>query len=612
MSWFASIVVGLLAAALGAVAAGVMAQLVVEWYRISSFEGQSGYFVVGMALLGLIGGLLIGGIVSIRVGAGSPSDFFRALGIASAIVLGIVGIIGGTARLLADIPPTLDGEELMLAVEVRWPDAHASTPAQDVPEARLILSSVGSGSRTLRRSQVGALWTEDARRDEERWIAPGAVHLFTRRGDRVLSVVLGDSAVANFLLPLPRRITQSDRNWSVWMPRARPGEPPLPDGFTYRYRVQRTSEPVRTQTFGAFEVQTIAGRFYEDGANGRTRIAAAADFRVHYRGKPVVIELQTSESEGEPSAPRIDRVAIVSGPQAALVVHATSGWGVGECHLLVDDEGRLRVELITACDSNHEVFALTSELDRLHRSRGHQTLPGTVDRHTFAEGGMYLINEAVIDTRSLSVRRVRAGSESSPVPGVPPLALSPDEHSFVRAYLPEDYSAERFVLRVIDLASDEAYTVPIHRSRMRNRWPDLLDPGWVSHHFAWVRGPDGLDRLVERPTFTPLPNQGRLTVSGSIYQLRPPSAELQEALIEFLVAELGAERLPSETGDPDSVQLRIDGRIVQVFRTSDEIQLMAVDPVYEYALGEANVVGAIAERFDAALATGRYDAHFPD
>jgi hypothetical protein len=46
MSWLLSILTGLLAAAVGCLGAGVVAWLCVGWYRISSFEGASGYFVV--------------------------------------------------------------------------------------------------------------------------------------------------------------------------------------------------------------------------------------------------------------------------------------------------------------------------------------------------------------------------------------------------------------------------------------------------------------------------------------------------------------------------------------------------------------------------------------
>lgn len=60
MGWPASVVVGVLTALATMVAAGYVANLAAGWHHMSSFEGKSGYFVVGMALVGLILGLGIG------------------------------------------------------------------------------------------------------------------------------------------------------------------------------------------------------------------------------------------------------------------------------------------------------------------------------------------------------------------------------------------------------------------------------------------------------------------------------------------------------------------------------------------------------------------------
>jgi hypothetical protein len=60
MSWLASFVVALLTAAVGLVLGGYLASLAVGWYRVSSFEGGAGYFVVAFALLGFVVGLWSG------------------------------------------------------------------------------------------------------------------------------------------------------------------------------------------------------------------------------------------------------------------------------------------------------------------------------------------------------------------------------------------------------------------------------------------------------------------------------------------------------------------------------------------------------------------------
>ena len=50
MSWISTIFAALISAVAGLLLSGFVASLAVGWYRISSFEGGSGYFVVFMAL----------------------------------------------------------------------------------------------------------------------------------------------------------------------------------------------------------------------------------------------------------------------------------------------------------------------------------------------------------------------------------------------------------------------------------------------------------------------------------------------------------------------------------------------------------------------------------
>ena len=60
MSWIRSIAVAILTSLASLALSGVVASYVVDWYHVSSFEGGSGYFVIGMALVGLVAGFPIG------------------------------------------------------------------------------------------------------------------------------------------------------------------------------------------------------------------------------------------------------------------------------------------------------------------------------------------------------------------------------------------------------------------------------------------------------------------------------------------------------------------------------------------------------------------------
>ena len=224
MSWGLSVLVGLLTAVVGLFVSGFVANLAVGWYRISSFEGNSGYFVVGMALLGGIASLVIGIAVSrflaSALAGGADPGFLKALGISLAVVLGINGLVAGGARLLADVPPTIDGEGLLILTELRWP-ADSTTDPRTIPGlGKLTLGSVPRFSNTQRASEEGILFTEDARQVEGRWEVPGAVRIFTGRGKRVLTAYIGDTFIAGLLTPLGGQPGPRDREWSEWMPRA--------------------------------------------------------------------------------------------------------------------------------------------------------------------------------------------------------------------------------------------------------------------------------------------------------------------------------------------------------------------------------------------------------
>ena len=119
--------------------------------------------------------------------------FFRALGASLGVVVAIGAVSGGLARALADVPPALDGETMLLAVEVRWPETKTDAPAVTGPdEAFVSLHSIPHFSHTVRASARGPLWIEDARRVDGRWIVPGAVEVFTSRGTRMLTVHTGE------------------------------------------------------------------------------------------------------------------------------------------------------------------------------------------------------------------------------------------------------------------------------------------------------------------------------------------------------------------------------------------------------------------------------------
>lgn len=237
MGWLASILVALLTAGAGLLAAGVAMNACVGWYRVSSFEGKAGYAVVTVALLGGIAGLVVGLVTARLAPSGGLGGFARSVGIAWALVGGAALLAAGIARALADVPPTLDGHGLRLEVEVRLP-VDAKVPRADADgESYFHLHSVVR--RTARKSVRGDLRLAEARVEDGRVVVPGSAPLFTQRGGRSIGFRIQGLEPFGFLVPLPTRPGPANEAWSAWGPR-----PPPPDVWpdtrpSYRFRVQR-------------------------------------------------------------------------------------------------------------------------------------------------------------------------------------------------------------------------------------------------------------------------------------------------------------------------------------------------------------------------------------
>jgi hypothetical protein len=584
MRWLVSLGIALLTAVVGLLAAGVVASLAVDWYRISSFEGGSGYFVIAMALLGGIAGFVIGVITSLVLMARSTPGFLRGLGASLAVVLGIAATTAGIARFLADVPPTMNGEELHLVVELRWP---AGTPA---PPDRNAIGTVTLGAlsgQSVRASSDGPLFFEDARQEEGRWIVPGVVSIFTSRGRRSVQFQSGTESLAGFVVPLPGRPGEEHRQWSAWLPAD--GAAALPTPYSYRFKVVRLTEPFRRQRVGRFEVTTASKEFFMTA--GSERRGAHSTFSVLYDGSPIA-GVDTFES-----------VAVVGGEPAALI--GRKSFHSDECVVFRDVAGAPNVESHKPCWYS-QAQLVTGDAARAAAWRTRGVVPGWLDAVTFAERGLYQLGPAVMDTRTLAVTTFEPASEPSAVASLPPLGLSPDERSF--AWFSHDSYRRTSMVAVTDWTTSKTYALPVDRARMRFVDYMELGPAWLHHHFEWQRGADGRDVLVERKDFVPLSYVGKLTLAkkgeSQLYWLEPGGERLRDAIVSLLVDELKGERLSSA---PDSYEERVklDDRIFGVSAGSTYVTV-SLDAEH----GDPDAMQAVARRLEASFATGRFDALF--
>lgn len=612
MSWPASIFIALLTAILGLFVAGVVAALCVDWYQIPSREGGSGYFVVFLALLGFVAGLVIGLIASRVVAGGAHPGFLRGLGMSFGVVIAIVALSAGLARALADVPPTIGGERLLLAVEIRWPAGQTAAPVSvGADEPSIGLHSIPHFSHTVRASEQGPLWMEDAHQVDGRWVVPGAVEVFTSRGTRMMSVNTGDKSTQGFQVPLSAFPGRKSLEWSGWLPTFRPGVVVPPSLLSFRYRVVKISDPIRTETLGPFEISTVATSFWQVQQDQQTLRAANATFRFSYRGKPLVVEGKIDPAgEATERFDVIDDVALVPGPRPAFLIHVEPPTTSSYFYLVVDEGDRVRIDYVAQGSSGTKGQLLTSDTALFRAAARIKPVRGRIDRVSYRQPGLYRMGFAEVDTRVPAVRYFEADSAVSDIPSVPPLGLSPDERSFV-TYGSESGSSPPPLLLVTDVVADTTYTLPIDPKRMHYATFEALDPAWLDHHFVWRRQ-DGVDRLVERAHIVPLPWRGAMSVDGegrSTYRLDKGTEALRGALLDFLVSQFKAERQAADSTAYE-IPVLIGGRTVNVaYSSSSDFGYVSVS-MDRSAMEDPALMADIAKRFDAVLATGKHDALF--
>lgn len=254
MNWLLSLLVAVLTGILGLFAAGLVAAAYADWYHLPSREGASGFFVLFAALLGGAAATVLGLIVARVVAAGAAPGFGMAILYAFGTVISISGVIALLCYGFADFPPTLNGEELRLEVELKLPKEHQVPPAEVKGARDFVLGSVVD--HTQRTSKYGELKVEQARQEDGRWTVPAEVLLFTTRGDRVIDAHLGEASIAGFVLPLPAHPGEEFEQWSEWGPRPPAGSPPWPDSKTsFRFRIQRIPPPPPPPTAEEYEAQ---------------------------------------------------------------------------------------------------------------------------------------------------------------------------------------------------------------------------------------------------------------------------------------------------------------------------------------------------------------------
>lgn len=240
MDWLVSLFVAFLSGVIGLLIAGFIANACVAWFHISSREGASGFFIIYIALLGGLVGFFLGLLTaSVISWIHSPSFLNEVFG-ALSVVFAFAGIVALLCFSFADIPPKLDGFELKLEVEFRFPITSNATPLPTLEGEWMFVFSSLSGLRS-RKQIEGTIESDRARYENGQWIVPTQVDLFTGRGKRCVSLSHRNSKeVMSFLLPLPARPRHIYENWSEWLPRQQSDRSAWPsDKMSCRFRIRK-------------------------------------------------------------------------------------------------------------------------------------------------------------------------------------------------------------------------------------------------------------------------------------------------------------------------------------------------------------------------------------
>ena len=107
----------LLTTAIGGCAGAGLAAFLIKYLQISNFEGGPDYFAVYVTGFGIIVGFLVGLVTALA----TRSGFLVAQGYASGIVVGLALLAGLLTIALNDKGPKLNGDSLVLEVELKFP-----------------------------------------------------------------------------------------------------------------------------------------------------------------------------------------------------------------------------------------------------------------------------------------------------------------------------------------------------------------------------------------------------------------------------------------------------------------------------------------------------------
>ncbi|MEO7999853.1 MAG: hypothetical protein ABI852_20535 [Gemmatimonadaceae bacterium] len=251
MKWVAFLLSSLPAALLGLLAGGYIGARQINWFRLSEANGTQYYRVIGWGLLFGILGLVAGLIFARLLSAHDTASGLRSAAASSGVVLALALLAFGVSRYFGHIPPTIDGQQLTLEIEILLPRGQPKpvVPEKDPDGSYKHYASffylISVDDRIGRYYGFQGYCDPDAAREEHgRWILPGHILLETSQGQRLLELHVEGLDKLGLIAPIPAHPGAESLQWSGWLPERNDAGQPWPDSkLSYRFRVQKI-EPV--------------------------------------------------------------------------------------------------------------------------------------------------------------------------------------------------------------------------------------------------------------------------------------------------------------------------------------------------------------------------------
>ena len=202
----------------GGLAGAGLAMFVIAWQQMSNFEGGSGYFAVLTTLAGMGAGFAIGLVTALAMGGGFLAVQLRALEIVAGLAL-FIGLLVVVVPLLQDKGPRINGETVVLEVELRAPQGWKAMRAVEIRH--------GTGLIDGREA-----WLEQREEASGGWVLACSAVLEKSSRRHKVRMALRHRVEETIEIRLPDELGAEAGQWSGWSGA----------GLEHRFRLWRTGD----------------------------------------------------------------------------------------------------------------------------------------------------------------------------------------------------------------------------------------------------------------------------------------------------------------------------------------------------------------------------------